>query len=281
MAQGRSVTLFLEDGDADGVITMDLHGWEGNAILIPRDKVNTYSNSEVKDTGVYLLLCNSFNGERSVYIGEAIDVQKRLIRHIRDYSAGKEEFYWETAAIFTAGASLNKGLAQYVENRLKHIAMEVNSYSVLTKKTVGGTKLKPSAKADMETFIDNIRIIVRLLGFYVFEKPEEKEHDKKDKSHRLNCKNAVMRMEDGYFVVEKGSKITDNPSSYFVNNHNYYKKYSKLQSDSIIVNNEFTRDYSFPSPSAAAAIVLGRSANGKIEWNDKDGMPLKNYIEKQ
>lgn len=281
MAQGRSVTLFMEDGDADGVITMDLHGWEGNAILIPRDRVSSYSNPEVKDTGVYLLLCNSYNGERSVYIGEAIDVQKRLIRHIRDYSARKEEFFWETAAVFTAGASLNKGLAQYVENRLKQIAMDVDSYTVLTKKTVSGTKLKPSAKADMETFIENIKIVVRLLGFYVFEKPEEKEHKKKDESQKFFCKNAVMHIEDGMFIVEKESRIADNPSPFFIKKHNYYKKYCQLKEDNTIVNNIFTKDYPFSSASAAAAIILGRSANGKTEWKDEEGIPLKNYIEKQ
>lgn len=281
MAQGRSVTLFLEDGNADGVITMDLHGWEGNSILIPRNKVSTYSNPEVKDTGVYLLLCNSYNGERSVYIGEAIDIQKRLIRHIRDYSAGKEEFFWETAVVFTAGASLNKGLAQYVENRLRQIAIEVDSYTVLTKKTVRGTKLKPSAKADMETFIDNVRIIVRLLGFYVFEKPEESEHTKKERLQKFYCKNAVMHIEEGVFVVEKGSRVADNLSPYFIKKHNYYKKYCQLKSDNTIVNNEFTKDYPFSSSSAAAAIILGRSANGKTEWKDEEGIPLKNYIEDQ
>ena len=279
MAQGRSVTLFMEDGDADGVITMDLHGWEGNAILIPRDKVSAYSSQELKDTGIYLLLCNSYNGERSVYIGEAIDVQKRLVRHIRDYSACKEEFFWETAIVFTAGASINKGLAQYVENRLKQIAMEVNSYTVLTKKTVGGTKLKPSAKADMETFIDNVRIIVRLLGFYVFEKPVGINHNRKSEPKKFYCKNAVMHIEDGVFVVEKGSRVAENPSSSFIKKHNYYKKYIQLKADNTIVNNEFTKDYPFSSPSAAAAIILARSANGKTEWKDEDGITLQKFIE--
>jgi hypothetical protein len=32
---------------------------------------------------------------------------------------------------------------------------------------------------------------------------------------------------------------------------------------------EFTRDYAFSSPSAAAAIVAGRSANGRTHWLDE------------
>jgi len=37
----------------------------------------------------------------------------------------------------------------------------------------------------------------------------------------------------------------------------------------------FEKDYLFSSPSAAAAVVMGRSANGLIEWVSKDGKPLK------
>lgn len=60
-----------------------------------------------------------------------------------------------------------------------------------------------------------------------------------------------------------------------------YKKYCQLKEDNTIVNNTFTKDYPFSSASAAAAIILGRSANGKTEWEDEEGIPLKNYIEKQ
>ncbi|SMC92078.1 protein of unknown function [Desulfocicer vacuolatum DSM 3385] len=35
-------------------------------------------------------------------------------------------------------------------------------------------------------------------------------------------------------------------------------------------------DYLFSSPSTAAGIVMGRSANGLIEWKTKDGKTLKN-----
>ncbi|MGH8830021.1 MAG: DUF4357 domain-containing protein [Polaromonas sp.] len=37
----------------------------------------------------------------------------------------------------------------------------------------------------------------------------------------------------------------------------------------------FTQDYVFSSPSTAAAVVLGRSANGRIEWKDAKGQTLK------
>jgi len=43
----------------------------------------------------------------------------------------------------------------------------------------------------------------------------------------------------------------------------------------------FTQDYAFSSPSTAAAVVLGRSANGRIEWKDAKGKTLKELQERE
>ena len=40
---------------------------------------------------------------------------------------------------------------------------------------------------------------------------------------------------------------------------------------------EFPDDYIFSSPSTAAAMVLGRNANGLTEWRLKDGRTLKEF----
>ena len=37
----------------------------------------------------------------------------------------------------------------------------------------------------------------------------------------------------------------------------------------------FTKDFEFASPSAAAAVIEGGSANGLIDWKTKDGRVLK------
>ncbi|MBS0660780.1 MAG: DUF4357 domain-containing protein [Verrucomicrobia bacterium] len=42
---------------------------------------------------------------------------------------------------------------------------------------------------------------------------------------------------------------------------------------------QFTKDVLFTSPSAAAAVVEGGSANGLIEWRTKDGRVLKELDE--
>ena len=42
---------------------------------------------------------------------------------------------------------------------------------------------------------------------------------------------------------------------------------------------QFTQDYTFSAPSTAAAVVLGRSANGRVEWKAVDGRTLKEIQE--
>ena len=40
-------------------------------------------------------------------------------------------------------------------------------------------------------------------------------------------------------------------------------------------NLRFSQNYSFDSPSTAAGVVQGRSANGRIDWKDEQGRTLK------
>jgi hypothetical protein len=42
---------------------------------------------------------------------------------------------------------------------------------------------------------------------------------------------------------------------------------------------QFTKDVEFSSPSAAAAVIEGGSANGLIEWKTRDGRVLKELDE--
>ena len=71
------------------------------------------------------------------------------------------------------------------------------------------------------------------------------------------------------FVVRKGSTISSDTTDGFQPNYADLRK-SLIQSG-IIKDGVFTSDYTFSSVSAAAAVVLGRSANGRKEWLKLDG----------
>ena len=42
-----------------------------------------------------------------------------------------------------------------------------------------------------------------------------------------------------------------------------------------IVNNTFTEDVTFNSPSTAASLLVGYAVNGLIMWRNKDGKTMK------
>jgi hypothetical protein len=52
----------------------------------------------------------------------------------------------------------------------------------------------------------------------------------------------------------------------------------KLIEEGILIKEDvvykFTADHIFSSPSAAAAVVLGRQANGWLDWKNKNGITL-------
>ena len=52
----------------------------------------------------------------------------------------------------------------------------------------------------------------------------------------------------------------------------------RLVADGVLIEDAvgyvLSRDYVFSAPSAAAQVLLGRSANGRLDWKDEDGRSL-------
>ena len=93
MSYGKAIELFLVNGTADSLITAELSNWNGKAIKIPRTEVSGCNRDDVTGAGVYFLICQEDDGTDSVYIGEAENVQDRLVQHLREYQSGKEKYY--------------------------------------------------------------------------------------------------------------------------------------------------------------------------------------------
>ena len=82
-----------------------------------------------------------------------------------------------------------------------------------------------------------------------------------------------MNESDGFLVL-KGSKVattvTSSFSKYLIN-----LRESMIKSGTINSSYEFTKDQIFTSPSLAAAIVMGRNANGQTEWKTEDHKTIR------
>lgn len=278
MAYGKTIELFLVNGTADSIITAELSNWSGKAIKIPRNEVATCNRDDIEKVGIYFLLCKEDDDSDSVYIGEATNVKKRLIQHLRDYQAEKEKYYWTSAIIFT-GRDLNKNLVQYLENHFKNLAVKSNRYLVLTKKTSQDTPMKESHIAVMEEFIDNVKILTNTLGYKIFEPLNSPNTNNKENTLYLTTGNAKAEgcVTTEGFVLFKNSKINENPTKSlskglvvlrekYINNGKVKKSFT-------------TEDILFSSSSAASSFVLGHNSSGPMYWKTKDGTSLKELEE--
>lgn len=127
----------------------------------------------------------------------------------------------------------------------------------------------------LNEFIENAKLLVSTLGKKVFEPPIEKSRPQSDEESIFYIKAvrgadaSGMMTQDG-FSVFKGAYIANSTSPSM--SASLLKLRDRLIEENIVDDNfMFTKDHLFTSPSFAAAIVLGRNANGRTEWRRIDG----------
>ena len=90
--------------------------------------------------------------------------------------------------------------------------------------------------------------------------------------------DAVGSIVSDGFVVYENSKIANSATPSMADS---LKKLRLTLIDKKIINSEFkfTKDYVFTSPSLAAAVVMGRNANGRTEWKTLEHKSIKDIEE--
>ena len=129
MKFGKTIKIFLIDGEPNGRMSCELSNWSGKAYKIPRIKVKECSDRiDLISTGVYLLFGKDEEGKDLVYIGEAESILKRITQHLN------QKDFWNEAIIFISkDENLNKAHVKYLENRLHDIAINSKRYKIETQ----------------------------------------------------------------------------------------------------------------------------------------------------
>lgn len=164
MNQGRSIRLFLADGTPGGIITAEIMNWTGHALFAPRSRLaDLIKRTEASRTGVYFLVGqDQSNGFKPLlYIGETDNVGKRLAQHNKD----EAKDFWEATCLITSkDQNLTKAHVRYLEARLITIANEVGRAKLVNSTAPDFAILPEADTADMEFFIEQIRVILPVLG---------------------------------------------------------------------------------------------------------------------
>lgn len=273
---GKTIKLFLVDGDPDGKIICELSNWDGKAYKIPRQQVAEYK-SELNFTAVYLLLgkAESPDSKPLVYIGETENFCQRLNNH-----ESKKDFWNETIVFTRKDTSLiNKAHVKYLEAELYKIAKEVGRYEMENnKQTPNKPTIAESDEAEMDEFIDYVKILTDALGHKVFE-PLPSITIEETKKLRLKTKDVEaygVWTSEGFTVFQDSQARLDTLPSI---GDTIKKLIKKLKKEEVLVEKEgklvFSTDYSFSSPSSAAGVVVGGNASGLDQWKNAEGKSLK------
>ncbi len=284
MKFGKTIKLFLTDGDTNGRLICELSNWTGKAYKLPRNSIKLCTDRpEMQTTGVYLLLNKSADLSKNgqLYIGEAEDIFKRLTQHV------KEKDFWNDAIVFISkDDNLNKAHIKYLENRLHEISSSANRYKLINTQKPTQSSISESDKAEMEEFLANVLTLVSTLGYNAFEQirqldtkvQSDKEEDLFYISSARGAKGSGKTTSEG-FVVIKNSQVADPVTNSYPKSMQKFR--DTLISEGVIVKQQdkmiLKRDYLFSSSSSAAMIIMGRSANGLTEWKMKSGKTLQDF----
>lgn len=288
MGIGKSIRLFLVNGSPGGLMTAEIVNWTGQITSSPRDDLGELvKRADAQRTGIYLLLGDDPQdpGKTRAYVGEADAVSSRLQYHARPEGKGGKDF-WERAVILTSkDANLTKAHARYLEARLITMARDAKRVNLENGTAPEPPRLPEADISDMEDFIRQANIVLPVLGVQVFRptRPPAPTILLSNSSETSNIEKspafeilrprygiaARAQVVDGEFIVFEGSTVR---SAWVAREGGYKELRERLEGDGTILNlgsgNEetVTKDVVFSSPSAAAAIVLGRSSNGRTAW---------------
>jgi hypothetical protein len=278
MNKPYSIKAFLPGGDPDGLRIIEKSNWSGAGLVVPRSLfAAAKQRKELVRTGVYALVGPpEESGLPRVYVGEGDPIRPRLEQH-----AAKKDFWTSCIAFTSKDENLNKAHVQYLEARLIALATQSKRCVLDNGNVPALPSLSEADAADAEGFLAEMLLCFPVLGLGVFS--TALAAPAAARTLYLSAKGVKasgQETTDG-FLVRAGSAVVKSevPSC-----HAYIKELraALVENKALEAAGDryaFTQDYVFASPSTAASVVLGRSANGRIEWKTKDGRTLKQLQE--
>jgi hypothetical protein len=272
-----TITLFLVHGEAKRLRYAEISNWTGKAVAGPRSELEgVLAREEAAKSGVYFLIgTDSETGKPAVYIGEAEGIHDRLRGHL-------DKDFWNHVIFFVSkDENLTKAHVRYLEGRLIEQAKSA-ARSLVTNGQSSGSKLPESDRADMEVFLEKIHQLMPVLGAD-FLLPIGSAPEGHAKRQILFCEIKGLKA-TGYltptgFVVMKGSEaVLKERASAHQYPYTLASRRRLIEEGTLVEEGDhlrFTHDAEFSSPSAAATVIHGGSANGLLAWKSKDGKTLK------
>jgi len=273
----KTIQIFLPSGDPRGIRIAEITIGIVQVIEVPRSLLQDFFKMpESGQVALYFLVREAEDGtEHKVYIGQTGDLRSRLATH------NKEKEFWERALVLISQKnSLTQTHGLFLEWHCLQAVRKAGRYADENGNSGSKPHTPPPLEADCIDIFDAGRTLLATLGYPLFD-PVAKSAGGAKEAELFFCKASGVDgrgiyTEEG-FVVLKGSvgRRENVPSIKGTGDEQLRVRLLEAgvmreEGDTVV----FQKDHLFRSPSGAGVSLLGRTANGWVEWKTKDGRTL-------
>ncbi len=278
---GATIKIFLAEGTPLGLRVIEKSNWTGRGFDFARaDWPKVRAREDFGKPGVYVLRGLGEDGLARVYIGEADELRARINQH---FSGPGAKDFWERAVAFTSkDENLNKAHVRFLESRLVSLGHAAKRAKLENGNVPTQPALSESDRCEAETFLEEMLVIYPLLGIDAFTPAPAQRTDPASvlSMHGRGIAATGRDSAEGFIVFEGSRAAKDEVPSLT----DYVRRLrASLIAAGVLIDGgsslRLAQDYTFGSPSFAAAVMLGRTANGRAEWKDRLGRSLRSIQE--
>lgn len=153
----KTIEIFMCHDTFEGPSVASIYGWSGKMINMPRSFIEEVRDQIDGYPGVYICYSSSF-----VYVGESLNVYKRLFDHFKDGIAER----WDRCIVIVDQSSFfNKTRICYIESKLIELHKNADSTDISNTIIHSNSSLSKGEQCACDAYLQNIIQLATILGY--------------------------------------------------------------------------------------------------------------------
>jgi len=273
----QTIQIYLPGGDPRGIRMAEITARIPQVIEVPRSLLaNYFKMPEASQVAIYFLVGQESEAEEvQVYVGQTGDSGTRFSKHNRD-----KDFWQRALVVISKTQSLTQAHAGFLEWWCIQQVKAAGRYALVNGNDASKPHVPAPLEADCHEIFDTARILLSTLGFPLFDAVSA-QAEQSGNSETLYCKASDADGQGLFtaegFVLLKGSSGRREPVPSFKTSPGQKVRERLIESGVFAVVGDrivAQKDHLFTSPSTAAYTLMGRTANGWVDWKDAQGRTL-------